>query len=61
MPLGTETGLGAGDIVLDGYPAPPRKGARQLLTFRPVSIVAKRLPNSATADLLPLFSSKDHS
>jgi len=29
MQLGTEVGLGPGDIVLDGYPAPPRKGAQQ--------------------------------
>ena len=30
MPLGTEVGLGAGDIVLDGDPAPPaRKGAQR--------------------------------
>jgi len=29
MPLGTEVGLGPGDIVLDEYPAPPRKGAQQ--------------------------------
>ena len=27
IPLGTEVGLGPGDIVLDGDPAPPRKGA----------------------------------
>ena len=26
MPLGTEVGLGPGHIVLDGNPAPPRKG-----------------------------------
>jgi len=26
MPLGTEVGLGLGDIVLDGDPAPPKKG-----------------------------------
>ena len=26
MPLGTEVGLGPGDIVLDGDPAPPNKG-----------------------------------
>ena len=25
MPLGTDVGLGPGDIVLDGEPAPPRK------------------------------------
>jgi len=28
MPLGTEVGLGPGDNVLDGDPAPPRKGYR---------------------------------
>ena len=27
MPLGTEVGLGPGDIVLDGDPSPPKKGA----------------------------------
>ena len=27
MPLGTEVGLGLGDTVLDGNPAPPPKGA----------------------------------
>jgi len=26
MPLGTEVDLGPGDIVLDGNPAPPKKG-----------------------------------
>jgi len=31
MPLGTEVGLGPGDIVLDVDPAPPRKGAQQPL------------------------------
>ena len=29
MPLGTEVGLGPGHSVLDGDPAPPRKGAQQ--------------------------------
>jgi len=53
MPLGTEVGLGPGDIVLDGDPAPPRKGARTVVrTFRPMSIVAKLSPVSATAELL---------
>jgi len=33
MPLGTEVGLGPGNIVLDGYPAPPpqKKGAQPLI------------------------------
>ena len=43
-------GLGLCDIVLDGDPAPP-KGA-QPLSFRFMSIVAKRSPISATAELL---------
>jgi len=38
-PLGTEGDLGPGHIVLDGVPA-PAKGAQQLPSFRPVSIVA---------------------
>jgi len=51
MPLGTE--LGPGDIVLDGDPAPPTKGGgHSTPTFRPTSIVAKRSPISATAELL---------
>jgi len=29
MPLGTVVGLGPGDIVLDGDPAPPKKGTHQ--------------------------------
>ena len=33
MPFGTEVGLCPGDIVLDGDPAPPRKGAQQLPHF----------------------------
>jgi len=42
MPHGTEVDLGPGDIVLDGDPAPPRKGAHQLTIFRPVCFVSKR-------------------
>ena len=44
MPLGTEVGLGAGHIVLDGdRPSPlPEKGAKPP-NFRPMSVVAKRL------------------
>ena len=33
-------------------PCPPKKGAQHPLTFRPISIVAKRLPISASAELL---------
>jgi len=54
MPLGTEVGLGPGDIVFNGDPAPlPPKGAQQPHpAFRPMSIVAKRSPISATAEHL---------
>jgi len=54
-PLGTEVGLGPGDIVLDGDPAPPprtERGQQHPPSFRPMSIVAKRSPISATAELL---------
>jgi len=44
MVLATEVGLGPGDIVLDGEPAPhPHKGAQPTPNFRPVSVVAKQL------------------
>jgi len=33
MPLGTEVGLGPGDIALHRDPAPPRKGAQQSPLF----------------------------
>ena len=53
--LCTEVGLGPGDIVLDGDPAPlPKKGHAP--NFRPMSIVAKRSPISATAEHLLFFS-----
>jgi len=41
MPLGREVGIG--DIVLDGDPVLPRDRGTVAPTFRPVSIVAKRL------------------
>ena len=42
MPLGMEVGIGPGDFVLDGDPAPlPKRGRSP--PFRPMSIVAKRL------------------
>jgi len=52
MPLGMEAGLGPGHIVLDGDPAPPTERSAATLTFRPMSIVAKRLPISRTTELL---------
>jgi len=46
MPLGTEVGLGPGDILLDGAQLPPcTKGhSSPSPTFQPVYIVAKRFP-----------------
>jgi len=52
IPLGTEVGLGPGDIVLDGDSAPPTERGTTARTLRPMPIVAKRSPISATAELL---------
>jgi len=55
MPLGTDVGLGSGDIVLDGDAAPLTErgtAAPPPHTFRPMSIAAKPSPISATAELL---------
>jgi len=51
MPLGTAVGLGPGDIVLDGADSPSERGTAAP-HFQLISIVAKRSPISATADLL---------
>jgi len=48
-------GLGLGHIVLGGHPAPPQRGTAP--NFRPMSVVAKRSPISATAERLSSFSS----
>ena len=54
MSLGTEVGLGPGDIVLDGAQlhAPPPKKKDTASNFRPMDIVAKRSLISATGELL---------
>jgi len=47
VPLGTELGLGPGHIVLDGDPAPPKKGVPvHLRNFWLMSVVAKWLDGS---------------
>jgi len=47
IPLGTEVGLGPGDIVLDGGPtSPTERGTASLLHFLPMFIVAKLLDAS---------------
>jgi len=51
IPLGTKVDLGPGHIVVDGHPATtPSKGAHP--NFRPMSVVVKRSPISATAEHL---------
>ena len=52
MPLGTEEGLGPGDIVLDGEPNLPVKKGHIPPTLRSVSIVAKGSLVLATAEHL---------
>jgi len=51
MPLGREVGLGLGHISLVGDAAPHPEGGTAA-PFRPMSIVAKRSPVSANAELL---------
>ena len=46
MPLGMEVGLGPGDFVLDGDPAPPHQKGGGAPNFRPMSIVTKQLDGS---------------
>jgi len=55
VPLGTEVGLGAGDIVLGGDQASPWEGAQQPPTFLSMSVVARQSPISATAELLFIY------
>jgi len=47
-----EGDLGQGHIVLHGDPASPHKGHSPPPNFLSMSIVAKRLPISATAEIL---------
>jgi len=47
MPLGMEVGLSPGDFVLDGDPAPSKKGGRAPSPyFLPMSVVTKGLDGS---------------
>ena len=52
MPLGKEVGLGPGHIVLDGGPSGDPAPTAASPHFRPMPIVTKRSPISATAELL---------
>jgi len=53
MVLGMEVGLGPGHIELHGDLAPPNE-AQPPPHFRPMSIVVKRSPISATAEQLSI-------
>ena len=57
MPLGTEVDLGAGHIVLDGFPAFRERGTAPRPLLGPC-VLWPRSPISATAELL-LFMSYD--
>ena len=46
IPLRIEVGLGPGDFVVDGDPAPLPKEGEEPPNFRPMFIVAKRLYGS---------------
>jgi len=52
MPLGAKVELGPGHTVLHDEPAHPPNGHSPPPNFRPMSIVAKRSPVSATAEHL---------
>jgi len=53
MPHGMELGLGPGNTVLDRDSAPPpTERGTAFPTFQAMSVVAKRSPISATAELL---------
>jgi len=52
MLFGTKVAIDPGRNVLHGDPAPPPKKGAQPPIFRPMSIVAKRSPISATAEHL---------
>jgi len=57
MPLGKAVGLGPGHTVLDSEPVGTQRPPQQPLpTFRPMSIVAKRSPISAIAELFCLVA-----
>ena len=58
MRLGKEVGLGPGHTVLDGDSVGTQPPQQPLPTFRPMSIVAKRSPISATAELLSCYVPK---
>ena len=46
VPLGMELGLGPGDFVLDGDPAPPPPKEHRPPNFRPIYVAAKWLHGS---------------
>ena len=61
MSFGTEVDLGPGHIVLDGAQIPPPGKRHSSPRFQPMSIMAKRWPISATAELLSVITWKINS
>jgi len=59
MPFGTEVGLGSGHIVLDGDPAPPRKGTQKPPSHFSAHFALARSPISATAELFFVYSTSN--
>jgi len=58
MPLGKDVGLGPGHIVLAGDPVGTQLPTAPPPHFRPMPIVAKRSPISATDELLLVWLAK---
>ena len=56
MPVGTEVGLGPGHIVLVGTQLLPKEHSSPPPSFRPLPIVSKRSPISATAEHLLYYA-----
>jgi len=59
MLLGREVDLGPGHIVFDGYLPPKKERDTNPPSFRPMSIVAKRSPISATSEHLLYNKTKE--
>jgi len=47
MPLGMEVGLGQGNIVLDGDPAPPKRGTAAPSHFQAMSVALVKTSHAA--------------
>jgi len=59
MPLGTEIGLGSGDVVLDADPAPPHEKGHSSPHFSAHVYCGETIALSATAELLLCLNNND--